>query len=101
VPGDYNHNGKVDAADYTVWRDKLGSTESLAADGNFDGTVNLQDYDVWRTHFGDPMFGDGAGVGSTSAVPEPPTIALMVLGYLLAFCFIRPTTFLGRRRTCK
>ena len=25
LPGDYNQNGIVDAADYTVWRDNLGS----------------------------------------------------------------------------
>ena len=30
VPGDYNGNGVVDAADYTVWRDTLGSTTDLA-----------------------------------------------------------------------
>jgi hypothetical protein len=24
LAGDYNHNGIVDAADYTVWRDTLG-----------------------------------------------------------------------------
>ena len=26
IVGDYNHNGIVDAADYTVWRDTLGQT---------------------------------------------------------------------------
>ena len=30
VPGDYNDNGIVDAADYTIWRDTLGSTTDLA-----------------------------------------------------------------------
>ena len=28
--GDYNHNGIVDAADYTKWRDNLGSTHGAA-----------------------------------------------------------------------
>ncbi len=32
LAGDYNHDGVVDAADYTVWRDTLGST-SLARRG--------------------------------------------------------------------
>jgi hypothetical protein len=41
VPGDYNHNGIVDAADYSVWRDSLGRTGSgLAVDGNGDGMID-------------------------------------------------------------
>ena len=36
LPGDYNHNGIVDAADYVVWRKGLGTTYTQA------------DYDVWR-----------------------------------------------------
>ena len=31
VPGDYNQNGIVDAADYTIWRDTLGSTTDSAS----------------------------------------------------------------------
>ena len=38
--GDYNGDGKVDAADYTVWRDTLGSTTDLRADGNGNGSID-------------------------------------------------------------
>ncbi|MCA9189241.1 MAG: hypothetical protein KDA99_26630, partial [Planctomycetales bacterium] len=48
LPGDYNKNGMVDAADYTVWKDNFGSTTSLDADGNGDGTVDAADYTVWK-----------------------------------------------------
>ncbi|MEQ8848822.1 hypothetical protein, partial [Botrimarina sp.] len=37
LPGDYNADGVVDGADYTVWRDTLGSTSDLRADGQPDG----------------------------------------------------------------
>ena len=44
--GDYNNDGKVDAADYTVWRDQLGSIgDGFAADGNDDDKVTELDYD--------------------------------------------------------
>ena len=39
TPGDFNGDGKVDAADYTVWRDTLGSTSDLRANGDNTGTA--------------------------------------------------------------
>ena len=53
--GDYNGDGFVDAADYTVWRDTLGQTvtNGSGADGSSNGTVDQDDYDVWVAHFGD------------------------------------------------
>ena len=63
LPGDYNFNGIVDAADYTVWRDTLGTTGvALPADGNNDGQVNLDDYAFWKAHFGETA---GSGSGAT------------------------------------
>jgi hypothetical protein len=52
LPGDYNEDGAVDAADYTVWQDTRGSKTDLRADGNDDGTVDQADYDLWKAHFG-------------------------------------------------
>ncbi|WP_146565431.1 choice-of-anchor Q domain-containing protein [Posidoniimonas corsicana] len=54
APGDYNRDGVVDAADYTVWRDQSGLTVSrlTGADGDGDGRVDQNDYRVWRSHFG-------------------------------------------------
>src|SRR5262249_52935612 len=75
LPGDYNHDGIVNAADYTVWRDEFGQTGSnLAADGNGDQTVNQLDYSVWKTNFGN-WFAAGAGAAAAryAVVPEPPS----------------------------
>ena len=64
--GDYDGNGVVDAADYVVWRNGLG-------------TIYTQnDYDVWRAHFGQ-MAGSGSGVSANAAVPEPATLVLLTL----------------------
>ena len=59
--GDYNLDGLVDAADYTVWRDSLNQTGvDLDADGDLDGAVDQDDFQVWREHFG-LEFAGGAG----------------------------------------
>jgi hypothetical protein len=53
LPGDYNQNGSVDAADYVAWRNTRGMTAAgLAADGDGNGMVDQADYDVWRANFG-------------------------------------------------
>ena len=44
LPGDYNNDGTVDAADYVVWRDTLGSTTDLRADGNPNLVIDANDY---------------------------------------------------------
>jgi hypothetical protein len=54
LPGDYNSNGVVDAADYTVWRDNLGRS----AGGGLVFTAR------------------GDSPGANYAVPEPSTFAL-------------------------
>lgn len=69
VPGDYNGNGAVDAADYVVWRNTLGQSGSgLAADGNGNQMIDSGDYNFWRAGFGQT---NGSGGGLTAAVPEP------------------------------
>ena len=77
VPGDYNNNGTVDAADYVAWR--KGST--LANEVDNPGTVNLADYTEWRARFGNPA-GSGSGLGA-GAVPEPASALLALLAGLV------------------
>ncbi len=53
VPGDFNDNGVVDAADYVVWRATLGNVgEGLLADANNDDIITGDDYALWRDNFG-------------------------------------------------
>jgi type II secretory pathway pseudopilin PulG len=79
LPGDFNRDGSVDAADYVVWRKANGSTATFfqGADGNGSGAVDATDYAVWRGQF-------AATAGSTTAasftVPEAATAWLFALG---------------------
>jgi hypothetical protein len=76
LPGDYNQNGTVDAADYVLWR-KGGP---LANEVDNPGTVNAADYTAWRARFGNSN-GSGSGSGASSAnvvVPEPSTLVLLM-----------------------
>ena len=78
--GDYNEDGIVDAADYTVWRDKLGDDGSTLAnrDPGNSGVISEDDYASWKSNFG---MTSGSGSLATGAVPEPGTLwmALLVL----------------------
>jgi hypothetical protein len=53
-PGDFNDNGSVDTADYTVWRDSFGTTveRGSGADANGDTMVDAADYAIWKNRFG-------------------------------------------------
>ncbi|QDT69725.1 hypothetical protein MalM25_26650 [Planctomycetes bacterium MalM25] len=59
LTGDFNNDGAVDAADYTVWRDGLGVT--------FDDT----DYVLWKSNYGATL------TSPAVSVPEPSTLLLM------------------------
>ena len=61
APGDFNGDGKVDAADYVIWR-------------KYDGN-DAAGYETWRANFGTPA-GGGAAVAT---VPEPPAALLIIV----------------------
>jgi hypothetical protein len=82
LPGDYNANGQVDAADYTVWRNTLGSTTDLRADGTGPGgmpdqVINHLDYAFWKQRYSDPA-GSGVSFDELAHVPEPLTKVFLV-----------------------
>ncbi len=81
LPGDFNGDGIVDAADFTNWRDNLGATNEAAIGFNGDGGgISMSDYAYWKSNFGN--------VSSTfAAVPEPSATLLWLAGAIgMAAC---------------
>ena len=103
VAGDYNANGIVDSADYTVWRDSLGQTGTgLAADGNGDNAITQADYNIWKSNFGQHA-GSGAGANANAAVPEPATLWMLLAGLLTIYgagikIEVAPKLLLGKEK---
>ncbi|MGL4512816.1 MAG: beta strand repeat-containing protein [Lacipirellulaceae bacterium] len=78
LAGDYNEDGYVDAADYTVWRDNEGAPAGALPNDVDGGTIGAAQYATWRANYG-----IGAGNGSVS-IPEPSSILLTLT--LLGAC---------------
>jgi hypothetical protein len=70
LAGDWNGDGKVDAADYVTWR------KNPAANGG-----DPAGYTTWRLNFNHPGSGSSLPGG---AVPEPGTLVLIALGLVVA-----------------
>lgn len=95
VAGDYNGNGVVDAADYTMWRDSdgmAGITPGALGDGTTtgdllgvpDGNVDEWDFEFWRANFGSTP-GTGSGQLSGTTVPEPASWMMLFVGMVAMF----------------
>ena len=78
LAGDFNSDGVVDAADYTVWRDNLGAGDESSLNGNGNGIngVDNDDYALWRSNFGDVA---SESVLASNAAPEPSAVLLACL----------------------
>jgi hypothetical protein len=72
--GDFNADGAIDIADYTVWRDALGATVAAGVipDASVNGVIDQADYKVWSSYYGltPPAI-------PATAVPEPAGLALV------------------------
>ncbi len=90
-PGDYNDDGIVNLADYTVWRDNVGAPAGTLPNDPTGAAIGTEQYDIWKANFGE------VGVASASIVapvPEPSALGLA----LVACGFVRLRSTRGLRR---
>lgn len=83
IPGDYNNDGVVNAADYTTWRDAEGTTTVLMNDP-LGGTIGAGQYTQWADNYGAT---EPPAAGLSAAVPEPT--ALLLAGMAALGCLPR------------
>jgi fibronectin-binding autotransporter adhesin len=69
IPGDFNGDGSVDAADYVYLRKQYSDITTGAG---------LTAYQTWRTNFGRSISGAGNAATNT-AVPEPAALLLLTI----------------------
>ncbi len=81
IPGDFNNNGIVDAADYVAWRENDAANDPLPNDNGL--ATQEERYDLWRSNFGNMSMGSGSGAISGAAVPEPFTWLPMMIAAAL------------------
>jgi hypothetical protein len=84
LPGDFNEDGKVDAADYVVWRKNDSANNPLPNDNGL--TTQAARFNLWRGNFG-AMAGGGSGSASAArqvGVPEPAAAPLIVAAAIAA-----------------
>jgi hypothetical protein len=95
LPGDFNDDGSVDAADFTFWRDHLGEATEAAILNRGDGLdgVDEGDFAVWKAHYGETLELGGAGAQN---VPEPSAIASVFTALAAAAGFCRKVNILPR-----
>jgi hypothetical protein len=91
LAGDFNNDGAVDAADYTVWRDSLGAAAGSLLNDSLGTPIGVAQYETWRANFGTSLA--SLALDAPAAVPEPT--ALVAAGLLLILAAVRT------RRCCR
>ena len=72
--GDYNNDGSVDAADYTLWRDNVGAVAGTLLNDTDGGVIGPGQYTTWASNF---------GATASTATPEPTCIVTLMVGLAL------------------
>lgn len=79
LPGDYNLDGTLSAADYTVWRDHLGMPAGTLPSDIDGGVIGAAQYATWRSNYD-----QSTGLSTTATgVPEPGSLLLLAISAMV------------------
>lgn len=81
LPGDYNLDGTVDAADYTKWRDNVGAAAGTLPNDFVGGSIGPGQYTQWVQNFG--QSGNMNALSAGTSVPEPASVVVLLLALLV------------------
>jgi autotransporter-associated beta strand protein len=95
LPGDYNEDQVVDAADYVMWRKRNPDPTGPALPNDDTAGVDTDDYDRWEQHFGEATTGSGGNSGASGQVPEPTSVTIALLAIVAAGVCRRRQSYAG------
>ena len=75
-PADFDGDGDVDGDDFLTWQANFGKASGASpmdGDADGDGDVDGNDFLVWQSNF------TSLATGTTASVPEPTSLALLLL----------------------
>ncbi|WP_442484969.1 hypothetical protein [Aeoliella sp. SH292] len=90
--GDFNNDGVVNLADYTMWRDNLGGEPGVLLNDTFGGVIGDGQYQLWKDNYGTGT--PTLAAGSAQSVPEPAALTAVVMSVIAGLA-------LNSRRLCK
>jgi probable HAF family extracellular repeat protein len=83
IPGDFNGDSSVDAADLASWKAGFGTSgDATLSQGDADADLDVDGMDllVWQRHLGSSI----PAIASSAPVPEPSSTTPFILGYAMA-----------------
>lgn len=75
LEGDFNNDGAVDSADYSVWRDNVGAPAGALPNDPNDTPIGDEQYATWAANF-------GASLAQGVSTPEPATSTAVVVALI-------------------
>lgn len=82
IDGDFNADGAVNLADYTVWRDHLGQADAT-------GVFDIADYQTWRLNFGNTSADFLSAFAKGTSVPEPGAVTTALVAVMGMYLMTR------------
>lgn len=85
IPGDFDHNGFVDSADFEIWQQGYGDNTNSIADADSDADTDGADFLSWQRNY------TGLPQAGINEVPEPQ-IALLIMNCVALAATRRPNS---------